>query len=108
MCIREDCFAYRHRKKDCTALKELECEGCNFYKLKGTECDSCQNKGQISCKNCRGTNRVLKCKYNMKKKCTPECKYINTCSMMKDKNRRSRIFEEAKARESSGQKNINR
>lgn len=28
----EDCFAYSKLNKGCTALKEKECDNCNFYR----------------------------------------------------------------------------
>lgn len=32
----------------------------------------------------------MKCRYDLSKKCTEDCKHINTCAWMKDKTRRAR------------------
>lgn len=57
--VKKDCFAYVTKKyrdgivtEKCSALKELDCETCKFYKPKGTQCDTCSHKGKKSCKNC--------------------------------------------------------
>ena len=47
-----DCFAYKDEK--CRALVSTACEQCNFYKTRGTECDTCYKKGTASCNHCRG------------------------------------------------------
>lgn len=33
----------------------------------------------------------MKCRYDLKKKCTEKCKHINTCAWMKDERRRGVI-----------------
>lgn len=45
--IREDCFAYNEKTKECDALKELYCakENCKFYK-------SCEEISQKYIENC--------------------------------------------------------
>lgn len=33
----------------------------------------------------------MKCRYDLNKKCTEDCKHINTCAWMKDKTRRAKV-----------------
>lgn len=53
--VKKDCFAYENKK--CLALSELVCKKkkCSFYKLKGTQCDTCSRKGESDtrCKMCK-------------------------------------------------------
>ena len=53
--LEKDCFAYKIG--GCTALNVEDCCGCGFYKKKGTECDTCHNKGKESCSKCHSTER---------------------------------------------------
>ena len=48
-----DCFAYINGK--CNALKKMYCEEgeCDFYKKKGTECESCLDPSILECVNCK-------------------------------------------------------
>ena len=53
--IKVDCFAYRISKDgrtdgSCVALRELDCYGCSFYRKRGTECNTCDNKDTSMCK----------------------------------------------------------
>lgn len=48
--VKTDCFAYKNG--GCSALHELNCSKCGFYKPKGTECDTCHHKGTADCKKC--------------------------------------------------------
>ena len=48
--IKADCFAYRISRDGstdgvCVALRTLDCDNCNFYRKRGTECKTCDNKG---------------------------------------------------------------
>ena len=47
-----DCFAYKDGK--CTVLVKTDCETCHFYKVSGTECDTCYKNGTDFCNHCRG------------------------------------------------------
>lgn len=48
--IKADCFAFTTR--GCKALKRITCDGCTFYKPKGTECDTCSYKDTGRCEKC--------------------------------------------------------
>lgn len=34
--VREDCFAYNKKKKECHCLNELDCSSCSFYRNKSS------------------------------------------------------------------------
>lgn len=45
--VKTDCFAATER--GCAVLRREDCDGCSFYKKKGTECDTCSYKGTQIC-----------------------------------------------------------
>ena len=49
--VKADCFAYRDG--ECSILRVKDCSGCNFYKIVGTQCDTCSKKGKPTCDHCR-------------------------------------------------------
>ena len=48
---------------------------------------------------------LMKCRYDLREKCTMECKHINTCAWMKDKSRRARVQQEQKEGDKIGEDN---
>lgn len=38
----------------------------------------------------------MKCRYDLNKKCTEQCKHIETCAWMKDKARRAKVQQEGR------------
>lgn len=62
--IKVDCFAYRISRDgstdgSCVALRYLDCDNCSFYRKRGTECSTCDNRGTELCKATKCPKNIL-------------------------------------------------